>query len=560
MADTPLQAANRRANSLVSERKENGWDAHWRELAENINPWKSRFMTSDRNRGQKRGSKILAGAARKANRILTAGCAAGMTNPSRPWFNLESFDPDLMEYAPVKVWLERYEYVMNTIFQRSNIYQTLPNVYGELGSFGTGCWSMMEDYDDVIITRPFTVGEYAIGVDNRGRCNAFTREYEDTVENVVAQFGIDNVMPATRRAYDKGDYDKEVTCYHLVEANHDEKIWLGMMQDRPFRDLYWEKGALDQKEGKMSFLSARGLYEFPIMAPRWDTNSGDIYGNGPGQDALADIKQMQTMERRKLNKLEKSNNPPMKGPSSLKNERTSSLPGDMTYVPDNANTKYEPAYMIDSNIESLRMEIATKKQEIQEYFYVDIFLKITMDQRNDRATAREIAEGSAERMLMLGPVLNRNNYENLDPAIFRASRIIERASRNGKLLPPPPPEMQGHPITVKYSSILAQAQRLVDTAAIERMATFTTTLSAAFPNALDRFDEDVAIDKYQEIIGAPVGLIRPLQEAKERRDARANAAAQQAQVAQGAQAIESAKQLSEVNTQGGNALADILGL
>ena len=560
MADTPLQSARRRTTSLIAERKDNGWDAHYRELAEHINPWKSRFMASDRNKGQKRNTKILAGAARKANRILSSGMMSGLTNPSRPWFSLETFDPDLLEYAPVKAWLERVEYVMNTIFQRSNLYQTLPNVYTELGAFGTGCFSIMEDFEDIIITRPYTVGEYAISQDHRGRCNAFTREYEDTVENVVGLFGLGNVCSTTKRAYEKGNYDNPVQCFHLIEANHDEKIWLGMGQNRPFRNLYWEQGALDGKEGKESFLEARGMFEFPVFAPRWDTNSGDIYGNGPGQDALADIKQMQVMEKRKLNKLEKHNNPPMKGPATLKNERSSSLPGDMTYVPDNANAKYEPAYQIDGNINDLREEIATKKQEIMEYFYADVFQKLLYDNRNQRATAREIAEIHEEKLLQLGPVLNKLDYEGFDPAITRTFKIAERAARGNGMIPPAPDEMKGHPITVKYTSILAQAQRLVDSASIERMATFTTTLGAAFPNALDRFDEDVAIDKYQEIVGAPVGVIRPLAQAEERRKARAAAEQQSMQIAQGAQAVETAKQLSETNTSGGNALADILGL
>jgi len=563
MADTPLQAARRRSNSLIMIRKSDGWDAHARELAEHINPWKSRFMASDRNRGNKRGTKILSGHARKANRILSAGMMSGMSNPARPWFNLEPFDTEMLEYQPVKEWLEKVEMVMNIILQRSNAYQTLPNMYTELGWAGTGPVAVMEDFEDVIVTNPFTFGEYAMGVDKKGRCNAFTRVYEDSVENWVKEVGLENVSKRVKRMYDKGDYDKTVEITHLVEVNHDDVLqqMLGMGKNRAFRQMYWETAALDGKESAEAFGEKRGLFEMPIIAPRWDTNSGDIYGNGPGQDALADIKQIQVMEKRKLNKLEKSNNPPMKGPASLRNERTSSLPGDMTYVPDNANTKYEPAYMIDANIESLRMEIAEKKKDIDEYYYVDLFLHLIRDERNQRATATEIAEVHQEKLLMLGPVLNRLNYEGFDPFLGRVYKIAERAAiSGGKLLPPPPPEMRGSPISVKYVSILAQAQRLADVVAIEREAQFITTIAGAWPEALDRFDYDNAIDKYQETSGAPVSTIRPLAKAQEIRNARAEAQQQQMAMDQGAQAIDSAKQLSETNTAGRNALADMLGI
>lgn len=563
MADTPLQAARRRHLALMNERTSNGWDSLYRDLAENISPWKSRFMASERNRSNQnnRGSKLLTGVARRANRTLSAGLMSGLTNPARPWFKLETFDSDLLEYEPVKAYLERYEFVMGTILQRSNFYQSLPNLYGELGAFGMGAMSIMEDFDDVVLTNMFTVGEYAVGYDDRGRCNAFTRKYESTVEQIVKRNGYDNCTKTTQLSFDNGDYDKAVVCYHLMEANYDESVWLGMGNNRPFRNLYWEESALEKKEIDEVFLSANGMHEMGVIAPRWDTCSGDTYAsNFPGQDALADIKQMHVMEKRKLNKLEKSNNPPMKGPASLRNERTSSLPGDMTYVPDNANTKYEPAYMVDGNIQALAVEIERKEKQIEEYFYVPVFQKLLTDMRNQRATAREIAEMHEEKLIQMGPVLNRLNYEGFDPAIARVSAIMERASANGKLLPPPPPELQGTPISVRYVSILAQAQRLVDVQAIERTATFVTTVGAAFPDALDRFNYDNAIDNYQEITGAPVGIVVPLAKAQQARQARQQQAQAQQQMALGAQGVETAKQLSETSTQGSNALTDILGL
>lgn len=556
MAPTPLEQARKRIGAMKLERQST-WDAHYLELAEYINPWKSRFMTSDRNNGRKRGTKIINGHGRKCVRILASGMMAGLTNPSRPWFALETFDPDLMEYAPVKEWLEKVEVRMNMVLSRSNFYNEMPKVYAELGTFGTGCFSLMDDYDDVTNMQTFTVGEYMIAQDDKRRVNAFGREFEITVENVVQWFGYKNCSPAVQRDYDKGNYDTWVKVNHLIERDHKQDIWLGMGGGRPFRQLYWEDRVADKNSNSdKQFLQAVGMHEFAVMAPRWETNTGDIYGNGPGQDALADIKQLQTMEKRKLNKLEKHTNPAMRGSALLKTERTSSLPGDMTYEPDGTQNRYEPAYQIDGDIRDIAAEIQNKKTEIGEFFFTDLFLALINDQRNQRATAREIAEIHEEKLLMLGPVLGQINREGLDPAIARLFGQMNRA----RLIPPPPPEMNGMPISVKYTSILAQAQRMVDVGAIERTATFVTTLAGAFPQALDRFDVDNAIDKYQEITGAPVSLIIPLARAQETRQARAQAEQQQALAAQGAQAIDSAKQLSETQTNGTNALSDILGL
>jgi hypothetical protein len=551
---TPLQLAHARFEAAKSERTST-WDSHYRELAENYLPWKSRFMSSDRNRGQKRGSKIINGIGKKSARILASGMSAGLTSQARPWFNLETFDPDLMEYQPVKEWLELVEQRLSLILARSNFYQTLPSVYLELGVFGTGCFSIMDDYEDIIITQPYTVGEYFLMQDDRRQINGFGREFEITVENVVEWFEYENCSIQVQDQYDRGEYDKWVKVRHLVESNRDGKIDLGMGNDRPFRQLYWEAAAYE-KDSTASFLEARGMHEFPIIGSRWDLNSGDIYGNGPGMDGLGDCKQTQVMEKRKLTQLELANKPTMRGPASMKNERSSILPGTLTYEPNESTKRYEPAFQVNTDIRHLTAEIMRKEQDIGEFFYTNLFQALINDERNQRATAREVAEVHEEKLLMLGPVIGRVNYEQNDKAIARVFGLASRA----QVIPPPPKEMQGSPVAVKYVSILAQAQRLIDVGTLERTAAFTASMSAAFPYVLDKFDGDIAMDKYQEITGAPVGLIRSKEQVTEIRTKKAQDQEMQNQAVLAQQGVETAKSLSETSTSGGNALSDILGI
>ena len=80
-------------------------------------------------------------------------------------------------------------------------------------------------------------------------------------------------------------------------------------------------------------------------------------------------------------------------------------------------------------------------------------------------TAREVAEKHEEKLLMLGPVLERLHTELLDPLIDRTFNILQQ---NG-VLPVPPPELQNKDLNVEYVSVLAQAQRLVATGAVDRV-------------------------------------------------------------------------------------------
>ena len=60
--------------------------------------------------------------------------------------------------------------------------------------------------------------------------------------------------------------------------------------------------------------------------------------------------------------------------------------------------------------------IRDKENRIQRAFYEDLFLMLANSDRR-QITAREIAERHEEKLLMLGPVLERIHGELLDPLI-----------------------------------------------------------------------------------------------------------------------------------------------
>lgn len=70
---------------------------------------------------------------------------SGITSPARPWFKLATPDPDMMDYGPVKLWLEVVQRRMNEVFNKSNIYQSLPLLYASTGITVPAlwlCWKM----------------------------------------------------------------------------------------------------------------------------------------------------------------------------------------------------------------------------------------------------------------------------------------------------------------------------------------------------------------------------------------------------------------------------------
>src|SRR5580693_2074494 len=77
----------------------------WEQLGRYTKTRRTRFFTTDRDRGNRRNHSIIDSTALLAFRTLQSGMMSGFTSPSRPWFRLATYDPDLDKFEPVKEWL-----------------------------------------------------------------------------------------------------------------------------------------------------------------------------------------------------------------------------------------------------------------------------------------------------------------------------------------------------------------------------------------------------------------------------------------------------------------------
>ena len=155
------------------ERERATFEYHWRELSEYILPRRSRFFVGDGNRGDKRHSRIIDSTATLAVRTLSSGMMSGITSPARPWFRLTVSDPALSASEDVKQWLHDVTDRMTTLFLRSNLYNVLPSVYADIGTFGTSAILMEKDAEIGFRFHSFPIGSYKLGTDSKGRVRVF---------------------------------------------------------------------------------------------------------------------------------------------------------------------------------------------------------------------------------------------------------------------------------------------------------------------------------------------------------------------------------------------------
>ena len=270
-------------------------------------------------------------------------------------------------------------------------------------------------------------------------------------------------------------------------------------------------------------------------------------------DALGDVMMLQKMESDKLMALDKLVNPPMNAPTSMKKTGGSIVPGGVNYVDvTQGGQGFTPAYQINPDIGSMAVEIRSVEQRIQSAFFNDLFLSIL--QEDKRMTATEVAERHDEKLLMLGPVLERLQAELLDVIIDRVFDIM----LNLDLFMPPPPEMSGMLLRPEYISTLAQAQKLVGTNAMNNLILTVTNMAQVNPEVVDKVDFDEMTDQYADILGTPPKVIRGDDEVEAIRAQRAQA--QQAAVAQAQMdtAIGNAKAMSETPLGQGSVLDSVM--
>lgn len=530
------------------------WYPHWKELSDYLLPRSGRFFIQDRDKGWKRHNNIYDSTGTRALRILGAGMMSGATSPARPWFRLTIADPDLAEYGPVKLWLNDVSNLMLAVFAKSNTYRSLHSMYEELGCFGTAASVVMPDFKSIIHHQTLTCGEYAIATDYRGNVTTLYREFQKTVSELVTEFGYDNCSLTVRNMWDRGSLDQWVTLVHAIEPRTDRErdIRKKDAKNMPFKSVYFELNS--EKENK--YLRESGFKTFPALAPRWAVAGGDIYGNSPGMEALGDVKQLQHEQLRKAQGIDFKTLPPLQVPTSMKNRDIDRMPGGISYYDANSQGGgIRSAFEVNLDLNHLLADIQDVRERIKGSFYADLFLMLA-NGTNTTMTATEVAERHEEKLLMLGPVIERLHNELLDPMIeMTFDRMLEAG-----IIPQPPEELQGMDISVEFVSMLAQAQRAIATNGIDRFVGNLGAVAGFKPDVLDKFDSDAWADAYSDMLGVDPNLIVANDKVAMIRDARAKAQAAQAQAAMMQQAAATSKDLAQAPTGGDNALSDITNM
>lgn len=529
---------------------------HWRELANYLLP--SRYVwlaQNNESRITRLNSMILDSTGTKAARTLASGMMNGITSPARPWFKLRLKNVDYDQFPEAALWTDEVEKRMLRVMAESNFYNAMATMYLDLVVFGTACALIYKSKDKVIHCHNPALGEFYLLQSSEHRVNGLAREFNYTVSQVVQEFGLENCSETVKNAYAAGGGRllNTVKIVHLIRINDkDETGAYRIGKGFKYRECYWDDGA---PIGQL--LREQGFADFPAITPRWELAANDVYGTSPGMDALPDVIQLQHETKKKGQALDKLVSPPVLADISLQHSPMALLPGGVTFVPRLAdNSGARPIYTVNPPLGEMTQDLRDIQVRIRETFHNELFQMIS--QLDTVRSATEIDARMEEKLVLLGPVLERFENEGLDPGIERVYGIMEEE----ELLPEVPQSLVdlGAEIEIQYVSIMSAAQSAVGTAPTERLLQVIGNIGQIWPESklipnIPELLNDYAID-----IGVKQKNLHTKDQVRSMIDGMNQQDQQQQQLDQAGQGAQAAKLLSETEVGGGaNALQRILG-
>jgi hypothetical protein len=523
------------------------WQTVYREIADYVAIGRGRFADQGElsNRKTRANSKVINNTATDALHMLGAGLHGGLSSPARPWFQLKFSDPGLNKFSAYREWLDDCEEVLYGAFKRSNFYTIVHHAYEEVGGFGTGALFIDENPKTDILFTNFTAGDYRFSVRGDQYVHDFVRKFKMQACQMELEFGRENLSEKTKNVLQSNPYDwREIV--HYVEPNPDFNP--NRMDSFPWRSVYYEWAEPTKR------LRETGYHEMPVVCPRWQALANEAYGWGPGLEALGLVKAIQRMEKQRFIASDKALDPPLGMPPSMNDRMLDLGPGGRNVFDEAGDRK--PYALVDIDLRALEfygLSIRGYEDRVRRMFFNELFLMIAQEQPA-KMTATEVMARQEEKMLMLGPVIERLEYEFLDPIVERVFNILMRAGK----LPPAPAELAQAEYKVEYISILAQAQKLINAQSLQGYLGVAGQVAQLDPNTIIKTDWDTYLDEVADTVSLPAKIMRSKEDVEAMRQAAADKQAEVEQLAKTAQTYENVKTLSETTTAGdSNALADV---
>lgn len=402
-----------------------------------------------------------------------------------------------------------------------------------------------------------------------GFVNRVWYEREETVENCVIEFGLQNLSQQVQSLYALGPVARltKIIILHGIEPRYDRNLNGKSVFDLPVSSMYIELN-------NYHLIRESGYDQMPVFVGRLMKNIRERYGRSFAMDALPDVLELNAIREMEIVATEKLLDPPLGvlDDGRLGASTIDTSAGAVTVFNISGRIGNQPpVFPLNTvgELKPIKERIEELKQSVADHFMIDRLLDLNND---TEMTAFEVNERQKLRAYVLNSLFARQYTEVFSPlvhccfnmelsrgylGVMPMSQQHIEAVLNGEPILVIPTEiatamLRGQEVyEIKYLTPAARMMKAQLAQGIITTWKFANDLAQAQPEIYDILDEDESGRLIAEFSGAPASIIRSAQSTQQIRDARAKQQAADKQFQQGIETMKAASHLKGLAPQAG---------
>jgi head-to-tail connecting protein len=538
VADNPerRKAIKERFEQLSQARLEH--ENSWSKIASWMQPRRS--FTIERSKNQLTRRRIVDMTGARSGERLAQLLHGYLIDTHEPWIEptLEQGEPNPREmrwFNGVQIEMHKFLISPRSTFRGALIESLTDDVF-----FGNSVmWPGVPRPGAMPIYKSLPLFECYWAENEDGVTDTLYRRFKLTLKNAASRFPTEKLLEKTKVLTPA--WNEEFTFIHATEPRSGGRLGASSV-NKPFTSTVFNA---DTDE----IASDSGFDRFPFAITRFQRQSGDVYGSGPGWTALPLVVLANMIEEDMLESSGHAAKPALLDLTG-RIEQLDRRRGAVNSLNVAEAMLMDPSQVIQKLYEGGDIGDAFQlwqevRQEIELIFYVDWMRRLG----GQPPSATQVNDERDIRLKSLSGVVARSEQEKMTPIAERTFDAMQAADR----FAPPPVSLADKEILFTYRSPLATAQKKIRLEGIATTIDLMNGLSEHDPDVKDIPDTDGMMRDGMIAAGMPLRLIRDSDDVKQRREARQQQEQQQRQLDDAAAAAGAARDAGQAiaSVQGG---------
>lgn len=472
------------------------FDRTWQEIAERILPRKAFFMRdTSAQKGQRLTERIFDATPALALDRFASAAHSLVVPRNQVWQRFRASESALNKNVEVQQYFDELTRVVFAARYAGNFDNQIHEAFYDLGAFATMC-VYVGDTGQKLLYRSIPLWQVYFAENAFGVVDTTSREYWLTARQAIQEFG-ESALPVhiVNAAKQTADVEFQFVC--LIKPTTDIDVDRLNFAGMPYAqfEICVSSNSIVKREGYRTFPSAVG---------RYSVTPGEIYGRGPGELVLPDVKMLNEMNKTTMQAAQLRTLPPILAHRDGILDAIRITPAAINYggVDDQGRQRVVPLEIGGDVGLSVEM-MDQKRMVIVDAFWGKMYQVLLEHPQMTATQAMLIAQ---QQGALLAPTASRIENEFLAPIAARELDILHKAG----VLPEPPPELleAGGGYAIEYESPMSRARRSEEGVGILRsFEQLAPMAQVAGPTMYRRVNFDKVATTIFEVNGAPADIL-----------------------------------------------------